>query len=77
MADITHPSVRPSGDEPVVGIPADGLVIAVLTYRRPEDIALALPRLAAQAGTGQAGPGQVERVRGPWTSRRVRRPRCW
>lgn len=63
MTDITHPSVRPSGGEPAVGIPAGGLVIAVLTYRRPEDIALALPRLAAQARTvplapGQAGPGQ-------------------
>ncbi len=56
MADTTHPSVRPPGDEPAVGIPADGLVIAVLTYRRPEDIAMALPRLAAQAGTVPAGP---------------------
>lgn len=56
MADITHPSVRPSGDEPAVGVPTDGLVIAVLTYRRPEDIAVALPRLAAQAGTVSVGP---------------------
>lgn len=30
---------------------ARGVVIAVLTYRRPEDISLALPRLAAQALT--------------------------
>jgi hypothetical protein len=63
MADITHPSVthpsvRPSGDEPAVGTPADGVVVAVLTYRRPEDIALALPRLAAQAGTVPVAPGQ-------------------
>ena len=29
--------------------PAETVVIAVLTYRRPQDIALALPRLAAQA----------------------------
>ena len=58
MADIIHPTLRPSGDEPAVGIPADGLVIAVLTFRRPEDIALALPRLAAQAGTILAGPAQ-------------------
>lgn len=58
MPDITHPSVRPSGGELAVGIPAGGLVIAVLTYRRPEDIALALPRLAAQAGPGQGRAGQ-------------------
>ncbi|MGO4805578.1 glycosyltransferase family 2 protein [Arthrobacter sp. 2MCAF15] len=69
MSDITHPGVRPTGEEPAVGTPADGLVIAVLTYRRPEDIALALPRLAAQAGTshppaGQAGPEQ-EPLDGP------------
>ena len=31
MTDITHSSVRPSGGEPAVGIPAGGLVIAVLT----------------------------------------------
>ncbi|SKB61602.1 Glycosyltransferase, GT2 family [Arthrobacter sp. 49Tsu3.1M3] len=62
MTDITHPSVRPSGGEPAVGIPAGGLVIAVLTYRRPEDIALALPRLAAQAGPGQGSPGKEYRV---------------
>ena len=58
MTDITHPSVRPSGDELAVRIPADGLVVAVLTYRRPDDIALALPRLAAQAGTVLVSPGQ-------------------
>jgi hypothetical protein len=62
MTDITHPSVRPSGSESAVGIPAGGLVIAVLTYRRPEDIALALPRLAAQAGPGQGSPGQGSRA---------------
>lgn len=36
-----------------------GIVIAVLTYRRPEDLKLALPRLAAQAlsvGTVQDNP---------------------
>ena len=32
-------------DKPVKELPADGLVVAVLTYRRPADIALALPRL--------------------------------
>jgi succinoglycan biosynthesis protein ExoM len=32
-----------------------GTVIAVLTYRRPEDLALALPRLAAQAAAGGTG----------------------
>ena len=58
MADISHPSVLPSSDEPAAGIPADGLVIAVLTYRRPEDIALTLTRLAAQAGTDR-GPRDV------------------
>jgi len=35
---------------------AGGVVIAVLTYRRPEDISLALPRLAAQAETLDGGP---------------------
>jgi GT2 family glycosyltransferase len=49
MADIIHPGPRPAERGSAAGIPADGLVIAVLTYRRPEDIALALPRLAAQA----------------------------
>lgn len=39
------------------GLPAGGTVIAVLTYRRPEDIALALPRLAAQAGADPTGAG--------------------
>ncbi len=34
--------------------PEGGLIVAVLTYCRPEDIALAVPRLAAQAG-GLAG----------------------
>ncbi|GER22674.1 hypothetical protein NCCP1664_11710 [Zafaria cholistanensis] len=34
--------------------PAETVVIAVLTFRRPEDIALALPRLAAQALDAQA-----------------------
>ena len=59
MADIAQPSLRPSGDGPAVGLPADGLVIAVLTYRRPEDIALTLPRLAGQADMRHAGPGQT------------------
>ncbi|QDW29162.1 glycosyltransferase family 2 protein [Arthrobacter sp. KBS0702] len=35
---------------------AGDVVIAVLTYRRPEDISLALPRLAAQAETLAGGP---------------------
>jgi len=35
---------------------AGGVVIAVLTYRRPEDISLALPRLAAQAETLDGDP---------------------
>jgi len=41
---------------------AGGVVIAVLTYRRPEDISLALPRLAAQAktlGDGDPPPATV------------------
>ncbi|MCU1549204.1 MAG: hypothetical protein JWO29_2155, partial [Arthrobacter sp.] len=37
------------------GLEVDGTVIAVLTYRRPEDIALALPRLVAQASAGGTG----------------------
>lgn len=37
------------------GLTAGGIVIAVLTYRRPEDIAVALPRLAAQAGADASG----------------------
>ena len=45
------------------GPAAGGIVIAVLTYRRPEDIALALPRLAAQAGArdgaGAAGAAAI------------------
>lgn len=39
--------------------PEGGIVIAVLTYRRPEDISLALPRLAVQAeslGVGHRRP---------------------
>ncbi|MGY3317952.1 succinoglycan biosynthesis protein ExoM [Arthrobacter sp. TE12231] len=58
MADMTHPGARPAEDGSAVGLPADGLVIAVLTYRRPDDIALALPRLAGQAGMRQAGAGR-------------------
>lgn len=53
------------GSEPADtnGLPAGGTVIAVLTYRRPEDIALALPRLAAQAGAGSpGGPGTTVTV---------------
>ncbi len=40
------------------GTAAAGVVIAVLTYRRPEDIALALPRLAAQATALNTTPGR-------------------
>ncbi|MEO5779321.1 glycosyltransferase family 2 protein [Arthrobacter sp. PAMC25284] len=44
----------PIGD----GTAPGGVVIAVLTYRRPADIALALPRLAAQAAPDSGLPGQ-------------------
>jgi succinoglycan biosynthesis protein ExoM len=37
------------------GAEVGGTVIAVLTYRRPEDLALALPRLAAQAAASRTG----------------------
>lgn len=37
---------------------AGSILIAVLTYRRPEDIALALPRLAAQAVALNIVPGR-------------------
>ena len=73
MADMTHPGARLAEDGSAVGLAADGLVIAVLTYRRPEDIALALPRLAGQAGMRQAGSGTATGT----TRRRNGPPRCW
>lgn len=46
------------------GLKTGGTVIAVLTYRRPEDIALALPRLGAQAMSdgGRSPDGQPATV---------------
>jgi succinoglycan biosynthesis protein ExoM len=48
MAETKHFSGGAEADGPEIG----GTVIAVLTYRRPEDIALALPRLGVQAMSG-------------------------
>lgn len=45
MAETQHSSGGAQAD----GLETGGTVIAVLTYRRPEDLALALPRLGVQA----------------------------
>lgn len=52
MAETKHSSGGTGAD----GLQAGGTVIAVLTYRRPEDIALALPRLGAQAMSAGGSP---------------------
>jgi succinoglycan biosynthesis protein ExoM len=51
MAETKHSSGGAGAD----GLETGGTVIAVLTYRRPEDIALALPRLGVQAMSGDGG----------------------
>jgi succinoglycan biosynthesis protein ExoM len=51
MAETKRSSGGPEAD----GLETGGTVIAVLTYRRPEDIALALPRLAVQAMSRDGG----------------------
>ena len=51
MAETKHSS----GGAEAEGLKTGGTVIAVLTYRRPEDIALAFPRLGVQAMSGDGG----------------------
>lgn len=60
MTETKHSSGGPGPE----GLETGGTVIAVLTYRRPEDIALALPRLAAQA-TSCEGSGSGARSPDP------------
>lgn len=60
MAETKHSGGGAGAD----GLEAGGTVIAVLTYRRPEDFALALPRLGAQAlaGGGRSPDGRPATV---------------
>ena len=54
------------GHRQVLALPSGGTVIAVLTYRRPDDIALARPRLADQAlAAGRASGGEADGTNSP------------
>jgi succinoglycan biosynthesis protein ExoM len=61
-ADAWPSSAQSESAEPIVAAGAPSVVVAVLTYRRPDDLAAVLPLLDAEAAGAEAAAGRASRV---------------